>query len=131
MKKNTILAISFLLLSYVSNGQNNKQTRHPENAFRHPVLAKIIQGEGNVFRIGFMRHNDFHDIKEDEGNAMNIYANFMSSVGLVNSDLTDKFFIYFPLSDDGGEMMIMPKSQVQKLDMTYEQAIKLIRPEQK
>ena len=76
-----------------------------------------------MFRIGFMRKNDYFDIKEDISLPQANVARFLKDV-----ELTDKYFVYFPTSSDTGEMIIVSKSCVTKLDMTFEQAIEVIAP---
>lgn len=128
MKKLLAITIPLLLLCFVSNSQD---TEKGLKSFKYPVLVKLIQGDGNIFRIGFVRHNDYHDIKEDVGNPGNIYASFMDMVDVSRGDFKDKCFVYFPFSRENGEMAIVDKSDFMKLDMKYEQAIKLIRPSSK
>ncbi len=120
MKKFSILAIILLITTLSVVAQKKPMNT---DTFKHPVLVKLVQGDGNIFRIGFLRYSDFHDIKEEAGNPNNIYANFMEMV-----EFTDKYFVYFPFSLENGEMTIVNKNDVIKLDMRYEQAMKLIRP---
>ena len=82
--------------------------------FRNPVLVKLIRGEGNVFRIGFVK---------GEANKPDIQANFMKDY-----NLKGKVFVYFPLSNGNGEMLIVERSDVTKMEMTYENAMELINP---
>lgn len=121
MKK--IIFILLLISPLVLFGQNNKIIDKPRD-FKYPVMVKLIQGQGNVFRIGFIRYNDFYDIKENLSEANAFYARFLSDAEIKNS-----LFVYFPTSKQNGEMLIVPKTTVTKMDMTYEQAMQIIIPE--
>jgi len=102
------------------------QNKSQEKSFNYPVLVKIIQGNGNVFRIGFIRYNDFYGVKEDESNPSNIYANFIGLANVTRGDFKNKCFVYFPLAKGNGEIVIIDKADITKLNMTYDQAMKLI-----
>ena len=120
MKK---LFIIFILLFSTNTYGQNKNVSKPKY-FKHPVMVKLIQGQGNVFRIGFIRYNDFYDVKEDASDVSAYYARFLSDAEINNS-----LFVYFPTSKDNGEMLIVSKITITKMDMTYEQAMQLIIPE--
>ena len=124
MNKTIALAVA-LLITITANAQKVGMDKEG-NQFKYPVLVKLIQGEGNIFRIGFLRYNDFHDIKEDANNPSNIYANFIDLADVSVGNFKDKYFVYFPLSKTNGEMLIIDKGDVTKLDMRYEQAMELI-----
>lgn len=117
--KKLLIIIVILLLSQTSFGQRNKSS----NEYKYPCLVKLVEGGSNIFRIGFMRKNDFFDIAEDISLPQASVARFLKDV-----DLTDKYFVYFPTSADTGEMLIISKNCVTKLDMTFEQAIEVIAP---
>ena len=127
MKRTTSLFIA-ILLSFSVNAQNvsNSKVESQSNSFKYPVLVKLIQGQGNIFRIGFLRYNDFYGIKEDANNPSNIYASFIDLADVTVGNFKDKYFVYFPLSKTNGEMLIIDKKDVTKLDMRYEQAMELI-----
>jgi len=120
MKK--LFIIFILLFSTNTYGQNKNVSKSKD--FKHPVMVKLIQGQGNVFRIGFIRYNDFYDVKEDASDVSAYYARFLSDAEINNS-----LFVYFPTSKDNGEMLIVSKITITKMDMTYEQAMQLIIPE--
>lgn len=132
MKRTTSLFIA-ILLSFSVNAQNvsNSKVESQSNSFKYPVLVKLIQGQGNIFRIGFLRYNDFYGIKEDANNPSNIYASFIDLADVTVGNFKDKYFVYFPLSKTNGEMLIIDKKDVTKLDMRYEQAMELIVFERK
>lgn len=118
-----IIFILFVSFSLNSFGQVKEKIYKPQG-FKYPVMAKLIDGQGNVFRIGFIRHNDYFDLKEDEGEITSYYARFLNE-----SNLTNSVFVYFPTSPGNGEMLIVNKTSVTKLDMTYEQAMQIILPD--
>lgn len=121
-------AILLFLLASASYGQSRGEPKgnKGERDFKYPVLVKLIQGQGNVFRIGFVRYNDFHEVRENTGEDKNIYASFINLVDIDKGDFKNKCFVYFPLSERNGEMIIVEKSDITKLDMRYEQAMELI-----
>lgn len=125
MKKTLAIAFSLLLIAQVSKSQD---TEKGIKSFKYPVLVKLIQGDGNIFRIGFIRHDDYYDVKQNESEPGNIYASFIDMVDVARGDFKGKCFVYFPFSRENGEMEIADKSDIMKLDMRYEEAIKLIRP---
>lgn len=118
--KKILLLIVFILSCNLVWSQKTKTNREE---FKYPVLVKLIEGSGNVFRIGFIRHNDYWNIKEDVNNPQNIYANFIDL-----TELKNKIFVYFPTSDSTGEMTIVDNKDITKLDMTYEQALEVMIP---
>lgn len=120
MKK---IVFIFLLFSSINLFGQNKIVSKPKE-FKYPVIVKLIEGQGNVFRIGFIRHNDYYDIKEDQTEVASFYARFLSDAEIKNS-----VFVYFPISKGSGEMLIISKVSVTKMDMTYEQAMQIILPE--
>jgi uncharacterized membrane protein len=123
MKK--ILFIILIISPLLGICQGNKEITKPKSKeFRYPVIVKLIQGEGNVFRIGFIRYNDFFDVKENESEIDAFYARFLTDFELKNS-----VFVYFPTANQNGEMLVVPKVSVTKIDMTYEQAMQIIVPE--
>lgn len=125
MKKTTVLSL-LILLSFGMKAQTPaSQIQTERKHFRHPVLVKLIEGYGNVWRIGFMRSEDFYGDK-DTVKRNDIHANFFKSVSLSESELKDKCFVYFPLSGDQGEMLIVSKSTITRLDIGYDKAIELI-----
>lgn len=117
-----------LLFTFSVNAQkvSNDKSERQSNTFNHPVLVKLIQGSGNVFRIGFLRYNDFYGIEEEASDPKNIYAGFIDLAELSVGNFKDKCFVYFPMSNSNGEMMIVDKKEVTRLDMRYEQAMELI-----
>lgn len=118
------ILFSFLIfLSLQSFGQIQEKIAKPQG-FKYPVMAKLIDGQGNVFRIGFIRHNDYFDVNEEGNELTSYYARFLSESNLKNS-----VFVYFPTSPGNGEMLIIAKVSVTKLDMTYEQAMQIILPD--
>lgn len=121
MKK--ILFLLLIISPLILFGQDKKNIAKPKD-FKYPVMVKLIQGQGNVFRIGFIRYNDFYDVKEDASDVSAYYARFLSDAEINNS-----LFVYFPTSKDNGEMLIVSKITITKMDMTYEQAMQLIIPE--
>lgn len=121
--KKIIVLILFVLCVFNSYSQNDKENSKPKT-FKYPVLVKLIEGAGNVFRIGFIRHNDFFDIKEDTQDVASYYARFLS-----NTNLHNNIFVYFPSLNENGEMLILPKSSITKMDLTYEQAMQIILPD--
>ena len=121
MKK--ILFILLIISPLVLFGQNNKGISKPKD-FKYPVMVKLINGQGNVFRIGFIRYNDFYDVREDASEVSAYYARLLSDAEIKNS-----LFVYFPTSKENGEMLIVSKDSVTKMDMTYEQAMQIIIPE--
>lgn len=127
MKRIILLALA-TSLSIIVNAQkiDNDKMKSEKNSFKYPVLCKLIQGSGNVFRIGFLRYNDFNGVEEDASDPKNIYAGFIDLVDVAKGDFKDKYFVYFPLSNGTGEMLIMDRKDVTKLDMRYEQAMELI-----
>jgi len=123
MKK--ILFLLLIISPLIGMCQGNSNITRPKSKeFSYPVIVKLIQGEGNVFRIGFIRYNDYFDIKEDESELNAFYARFLTDLELKNS-----VFVYFPTANKNGEMLVVPKVSVTKLDMTYEQAMQIIIPE--
>lgn len=132
MNKITALLI-MLLVSFSVKAQkvSDEKVESQSNTFKHPVLVKLIQGDGNIFRIGFLRYNDFYGIKEEANNPSNIYANFIDLADVAVGNFKDKYFVYFPLSKTNGEMLIIDRKDVTKLDMRYEQAMELIVFERK
>lgn len=125
--KRTITATLLLFLSLTAFPQKH-EVASEKNDFKYPVLVKLIRGEGNVFRLGFVRKNDYLGVEEDKNDARNIYANFIDLADVVTGNFKNKFFVYFPLSKDSGEMLIVDKTDVTKVDMTYEQSMQLILP---
>ena len=123
MKKIAFILMA-IALSFNANAQKNGKSETKPNSFKYPVLVKMIHGSGNIFRIGFLRHNDFHGIEESVGE--NIYASFINLVDVSKGDFKDKYFVYFPLANQNGEMLIVDRREVTKLDLTYEQAMELI-----
>lgn len=121
--KKIILVFSLLIISLNLFGQQEKKVSIPKG-FKYPVMVKLIDGQGNVFRIGFLRYNDYFDVKEDDSAFTSYYGRF-----LTNTNLTNSVFVYFPTSPGNGEMLIVPKTTVTKMDMTYEQAMQIILPE--
>lgn len=120
MKK--IILILMIILTNNVNGQSNKTISKPSE-FKHPVMMKLIQGDGNIFRIGFIRENDFNNVKEDVTLPTSYYARFLD-----DNELKNKTFVYFPLSEKTGEMLIVEKSILTRLDLSYEEALKIILP---
>jgi len=125
-KMNKTIALAVALLVTITANAQKVGTDKEGDQFKHPVLVKLIQGDGNIFRIGFLRHNDFHDIKEDANDPSNIYANFIDLADVSVGNFKDKCFVYFPLSNTNGEMLIVNRGDLTKLDMRYEQAMELI-----
>ena len=121
MKKT--ICIILLIASMGAYAQKNKELEKP-NEFSYPVLVKLVDGKSNIFRIGLIRHNDYFNISEDFYQVSANYARFLN-----DNELKDKMFVYFPLSNKSGEMLIFSKENVTKLDMTYEQAMEIIIPE--
>lgn len=120
--KNYLIIFS-LLISFNLFGQSNKKPPNT-SGFKYPVIVKLVDGQGNIFRIGFLRYNDYFDAKEDDSEFVAYYGKFLNGVELQN-----KSFVYFPTSPGNGEMLIIDKSNFTKMDMTYEQAMKIIIPE--
>lgn len=120
MKK--LILIALIVLATNVNGQSSKTVQRP-NEFNHPVMLKLIQGDGNIFRIGFVRDNDFNNVKEDVTQPTSYYARFLD-----DNELKNKIFVYFPLSEKTGEMLIVEKNDLTKLDLSYEEAMKIILP---
>lgn len=120
MKK--IILILMIILTNNVNGQSSKTISKPSE-FKHPVMMKLIQGDGNIFRIGFIRENDFNNVKEDVTLPTSYYARFLD-----DNELKNKTFVYFPLSEKTGEMLIVEKSILTRLDLSYEEALKIILP---
>jgi hypothetical protein len=118
MKK--LILIALIVLATNVNGQSSKTISKPSE-FSHPVMLKLIQGEGNIFRIGFVRDNDYK--KEDVTLPTSYYARFLD-----DNELKNKTFVYFPLSEKMGEMLIVEKSTLTNLDLSYEEAMKIILP---
>lgn len=120
MKPKTIIISLFIIfISNIGYSQTSKNAK----GYRYPVLVKMFEGSGNVFRLGFLRYNDFFEVKEDISSPQANISRF-----LVDYDLKDKMFVHFPTSDKSGETLIVPKACVTKLDLTYEQAIDIIYP---
>lgn len=117
--KKLFVIIVFLLFSQITFSQINNSKKE----YKYPCLIKLIEGSSNMFRIGFMRKNDYLDVKEDISSPQASVARFLNDF-----NMNDKVFIYFPTSKQTGEMMIVNKSCVTKLDMTYEEAIEIILP---
>ena len=120
MKK--LILILMVILTTNVDAQSNKTISKPIE-FKHPVMMKLIQGDGNIFRIGFIRENDFNNVKEDVTLPTSYYARFLD-----DNELKNKTFIYFPLSEKTGEMLIVEKSILTRLDLSYEEALKIILP---
>lgn len=121
----TLTAIALTLTSY-GQGNAKKGETIDNKTFKYPVLVKLIQGSGNVFRIGFVRYSDYYGIEENANDPKNIYASFIDLVEVSKGDFKNKCFVYFPLSKNNGETLIIDRNDVAKLDMRYEQAIELI-----
>jgi len=121
MKK--MFSLILILVSINTLGQTTKKEVAKPNDFKYPVLVKLIDGYSNMFRIGLIRHNDFYDVKENGSDVSAYYSRFLSDY-----ELKDKIFVYFPLSKESGEMIIVSKQNITKLDMTYEQALEIIMP---
>lgn len=121
----TILLLAIASTSYAQvRGQARESGKAKD--FKYPVLVKLIKGSGNVFRIGFVREGDFYGTGESKPDTSDIYANFMDLVNSDKGDFTGKCFVYFPLSERNGEMLIVDRNDVSSLDMRYEQAMELI-----
>jgi hypothetical protein len=120
MKK--LILIALIVLATNVNGQSSKTISKPSE-FNHPVMLKLIQGDGNIFRIGFIRDNDYKNVKEDVTQLTSYYARFLD-----DNELKNKTFVYFPLSEKTGEMLIVEKSILTNLDLSYEEAMKIILP---
>jgi hypothetical protein len=120
MKK--LILIALIVLATNVNGQSNKTISKPSE-FNHPIMMKLIQGDGNIFRIGFIRDNDFKNVLEDVTQSTAYYARFLE-----DNELKNKVFVYFPLSEKTGEMLIVEKSILTRLDLSYEEAMKIILP---
>ena len=120
MKK--LIFILMVIIATNVDGQSTKQISKPTQ-FTHPVMMKLIQGEGNIFRIGFIRENDLNNVKEDVTLPSAYYARFLD-----DNELKNKIFVYFPLSDSTGEMLIVEKNILSMLDLSYDEAMKIILP---
>jgi hypothetical protein len=116
-------SLLLILVSINTYGQTTKNEVSKPNDFKYPVLVKLIDGYSNMFRIGLIRYNDFHDVKEDVSDVTAYYSRFLNQ-----NELKDKLFVYFPLSKDSGEMLIVSKLNIVKLDLTYDQALQIIMP---
>lgn len=123
---NRFIIIIFSLIIITSSGlaQDNNRQIPKSKDFKYPVLVKLISGSSNIFRIGFIRYSDFWEVKEDLGELTSFYARFLN-----DNELKNKLFVYFPISEKQGDMMIIDKTDIQKLDMTKEQAMEIILPD--
>lgn len=125
MNSRALCLIVFLLISFCSKGQTFDSSRSNKE-FKCPVLAKLIRGEGNVFRIGFVRTTDFCDNKDSLSYKYDMYDNFIKK-----ADLNGKCFVFFPSAKDSGEMLIVDRDDFVKIDMDYNEAMGLILPNQR
>jgi len=92
----------------------------PKKVYDSPVLVRCSNDE---MRIGFMRSADYNDIKEDVTNPDCIHATFLD-----DAELTNSVFVYYPTSENTGEVVIVKKLNIVKIEMTYERAMKLLNP---
>jgi uncharacterized membrane protein len=110
MKKSLLFfVVIFCSLGAFAQVVENK-TEMNRATFTRPVLVKLIEGYGNVWRIGF--------VQNDQPIANN------ENLSAIRPD--DKCFVYFPLSGEAGEVSMVSRSTVTKLDIAYDKAIEMI-----
>lgn len=124
MNKKAAYAIATILaLSLNAYGQEAevKRGNGGKRTFTRPVLVRFVNGTQDTYRIGFVRENG--EMKNGESNDR--HEEFLDMLEVAKGGFKDKCFVYFPVSRNGGEMLICDKGSVTDLDFTYEQAIGL------
>lgn len=110
MKNSLLFFIVFLCSSATFAQVVEKKAELNKATFTRPVLVKLIEGYGNVWRIGFVQ------------NDQPIY----NHENLSDNRIDDKCFVYFPLSGEAGEVSMVSKSTVTELGIDYNKAIEMI-----